>query len=90
MAEHNAAVIGDSRRNKTLHTTPEEDIVYGNEEGFKMANYLQVFWLDTIFDLKKLGLNDFLVQWKASIDEANNNFRLFYSLIAIPSNHGWV
>jgi len=26
--------------NKTLHTTPEEDIVYANEEGFKMVNEL--------------------------------------------------
>ena len=26
--------------NKTLHTTPEEDILYGNEEGFKMVNEL--------------------------------------------------
>lgn len=31
-------------------------------------------------------MNDFLVQWKASIDEANNNFRLFYAMTEIPSN----
>ena len=31
-------------------------------------------------------MNDMLLHWTAAIDEAGNNFRVWYSLVSIPSD----
>ena len=55
-------------------------------EPWPISNDLKVCEAFFILDKAYLGINDMLLGWTAAIDEAGNNFRMWYSLITVPSD----
>ena len=55
-------------------------------EPWQISNDLKVFEAFFILDKAYLGITDMLLGWTAAIDEAGNNFRLWYSLITVLSD----